>query len=79
MQAICTKYLGPTNTKGARIKAYTESGLSATVAYDHSLNTTENHYNAVKAFVARNPGTGPAWNWISGGIKGGFAWVNTER
>ena len=41
-QAIVTKYLGPTNTKGSRIKA-TCYGGSLTVSYNHSLTDEENH------------------------------------
>lgn len=42
---IETKYLGATNTLGARIKATTVSDRPhrVTVPYDYSLNTEENH------------------------------------
>ena len=46
-QAIVTKYLGPTNTKGARIKATTASGVSETLNWDHSIDPFQNHQNAV--------------------------------
>lgn len=51
-QAIITKFLGPTNTKGARIKAHTGLGntsSSVTIGY-HSLEgslSNENRYRAV--------------------------------
>ncbi len=35
MQAITTKYYGPGNVRGARIKAQTESGIKVWVSYDH--------------------------------------------
>lgn len=35
MKAIQTKYLGPTNYKGSRIKAWADGWGSATVSYDH--------------------------------------------
>ena len=41
-QAIETKYLGPTNTKGGRIKATAWAG-SVTMPYDHALNAEDNH------------------------------------
>lgn len=43
--AVETKYLGPTNTRGSRIKATALSGRgkSVIVPYDHALSTTENH------------------------------------
>lgn len=38
MQAISTKYLGPTDTLGSRIKARTESGQTLTIPYPHELD-----------------------------------------
>lgn len=37
MQAIQTRYLRPTDTKGARIKAWAEAG-SVTIPYPHELS-----------------------------------------
>lgn len=48
MQAITTKYLAPTESKGARIKAECEA-KSITVPYDHSLNTEGNHASAARS------------------------------
>lgn len=42
MQAIQTKYLAPTNSRGARIKA-TCAAKSITVSYAYELNIAENH------------------------------------
>jgi len=53
MIAIQTKFLPATNTKGSRIKAYTGSGYSATVALDHSLAHEVRHFEAVKALVEK--------------------------
>lgn len=47
MQAIETKYLGPTNTRGSRIKATCEAG-SITIPYGNG-NTEECHIEAAKA------------------------------
>lgn len=41
-QAISTKFLGPTNSRGARIKATCDAG-SKVVKWDYSLNTKQNH------------------------------------
>ena len=41
-QAITTKYLGPTNHRGARIKATCDGG-SLTVSRDYALNGADNH------------------------------------
>jgi len=46
-QAILTKYLGPTNFLGSRIKATASAG-SITVSYDHALSTEENHRHAAR-------------------------------
>ena len=36
---VITKYIGPSNTRGGRIKAtYTMTGASTTIGYDHSQN-----------------------------------------
>lgn len=40
---ITTKYLAPTNTKGARIKAESNEGVKVTKPYDYSKNTLQNH------------------------------------
>jgi len=51
MQAITTKFLGPTNTKGSRIKASCWL-KSKTVSWDYSLNVEQNHIEAAKQLVA---------------------------
>ena len=50
LQAITTKYLSPTDTKGARIKATASAG-SITLSWEYSLNTTENHAVAAHALA----------------------------
>lgn len=52
MQAIITKYIAPTNTRGGRVKATCERG-SLTVAWDHQLNIGENHRAACDALCAK--------------------------
>ncbi len=61
MIAIHTKYFGPTNTRGSRIKAYTCSffnnnnkGFTVSVPYDHALSGVDVHFEAVKALVAKH-------------------------
>lgn len=51
LQAITTRYLGPTNTRGARVKATCEAGTH-TVPYDPALSAFENHAAAARALVA---------------------------
>jgi len=45
MQAIHTKYFGPTDFKGSRIKAACQT-KSITVPYDHALDSEEMHRSA---------------------------------
>lgn len=49
-QAIVTKYLGPTNHRGSRIKVKAYAG-SKTYAWDHALDTNENHTKAAYAYA----------------------------
>jgi hypothetical protein len=53
MQAIITKYLGPTNSRGSRIKAIGNTGF-AYWDWNHALNPDENHENAANAFIAKH-------------------------
>lgn len=50
MQAIVTKFLGPTNFKGARVKAACEAG-QIVVSWDDALNVDENHDAAAHALA----------------------------
>jgi hypothetical protein len=64
MIAIHTKYISPTNTRGARIKAYTadwgdRKGFSAVIPYPYEYSFEKCHFEAVKALVKNN---GLDWN-----------------
>jgi hypothetical protein len=54
MIAIHTKYLPASNSSGSRYKAYTNTGFSAFVSADYSLNELDQHFHAVKALVAKH-------------------------
>jgi hypothetical protein len=54
MIAIHTKYLPITNARGSRIKASAPGYKSVTIPYPHELSGVMCHYEAVKAFVAKN-------------------------
>lgn len=45
MQAIVTKYLGPTDHRGARIKARCDAA-TITIPWDDSLDVGDNHQRA---------------------------------
>lgn len=46
---VFTRYLAPTQHRGARVKATAPSGRSITVAWDHALNPEPNHEAAARA------------------------------
>ena len=64
MQAITTKYLSATNTRGSRIKATSTSGISVTVPCRGNLDIEENHKAAVVALVKQLALTG---HYVAGG------------
>lgn len=77
MKAIQTRYLGPTDNKGARIKVEAEGCGSIQRPYDDALSLEENHQAAMMAF-ALNLG----WNydWVGGSLPNGdFAWVRLPQ
>ena len=77
MQAITTKYVGPTDTKGARIKATTsESGDSVTVNYDHARNTDENHLFAANKLKEKLMWRGRMYQ---GSTKTGYVFVIVDH
>ena len=85
-QAIETRYLGPTNTKGGRIKAECWGG-NVTIPYPHELNSGEAHKAAAQALIDkmtalanRHGGSQSIWNtgtWTQGGNAKGTGYVFT--
>lgn len=69
MTAILTHYVGPTNTRGARIVAES-CGLRKVVPYDHSSN--DPHAKAALALILT---AGWGGTWIEGGTRKGSAFV----
>lgn len=76
-QAIETRYLGPTNTKGSRIKATAWKG-SVTLSYDYALNADQNHAKAAQALADKFGWKG---QWAQGAKpKGtGYFFVNIGK
>lgn len=78
-QAIITRYIGPTDTKGSRVRATSASGLTLTLGWDSALGSEENHRAAALALANKH-------NWlnrpntylVSGGLKTGNAYVIIE-
>ena len=54
MIAIQTKYIGATNTRGSRIKAWTDTGFSVSIPYPHEHSHEVCHFQAVKALVQKH-------------------------
>ena len=72
MQAIITKFFGPGNVRGSRIKATAGGGHSITIGYRHDLDTEEAHVAAALALAKKMGWKGTL---IGGGLKTGFAFV----
>ena len=72
MKAIVTKYLGPTDRRGSRIKADDGDGNTATISYPHELSGEAVHFEAVKALCRKMDWKGTL---EPGAIKNGYAWV----
>lgn len=66
-QAITTKFLGPTNFRGARVKA-TCQAASITLNWDHALNHEQNHNAAARALALK---LGWRGRWVGGALPDG--------
>ena len=71
-QAITTKYLGPTNSRGSRVKATCQAG-SVTVSWDHALSSEQNHTAAAEALASKLGwiGDDSDWRLVGGGLPSG--------
>jgi len=66
MQAIITKYLPATNTKGSRIKATAEAG-SVTIPYSYEVNEAGAHRLAAQALTDKLGWTTNSYGALIGG------------
>ena len=71
IQAIVTKYFGPSNVRGSRIKATASAG-SVTIGYDHSLNIEDVHLKAAQALADK---LGWKGKMVQGGMPDGNGYV----
>lgn len=76
MQSISTKYFGPTNNRGSRVKAIASGGESLTVGWRHDLNHDENHRLVALALAKKLNWSG---RWIGGATKTGSVYVRDSR
>jgi hypothetical protein len=67
MQAITTKFVGPTNHRGSRVTARAQAG-KVTVSWDHALDIDANHDQAALALIRKFGWSG---TWHRGGMPGG--------
>ena len=77
MQAIQTKYLGATNTKPPRIKAWCEAG-STTISYPHELDEDRAHQYVADQLRIKLGWIGKHYGQLVGGAlpgNKGYAWV----
>ena len=75
-QAIVTKYIPASNTKGSRVKARAAAG-SVTLSWDDSLNTEANHARAAEALACKQGWPG---QWFMGGLPDdrGYCFVSSD-
>jgi hypothetical protein len=71
MQAIRTKYCGPTNTRGSRIQASCEA-KTIYVPYDHALNRDGNHRAACEELMRVMAEVEIAELWAYSDMVGGW-------
>lgn len=76
MQAIQTRYYGPTNTRGSRIKAWAAAG-SITIDYPYELSGQACHRKAAEALAAKFGWTGDFYGKLVGGQleSGDYAFI----
>lgn len=74
MQAITTKFLGATNTKPARIKATSGSGISVTVSKNYGVTEIQEHARAVIALCKKLNWTNRG-KFLMGGTTDGYCAV----
>lgn len=74
-QAITTKYIGPSNVRGSRVKASCDAG-TVTVSWDHALNSSGNHEYAARVLLEK---LGWSGEWVGGCDKdGNHVFVNVD-
>lgn len=74
-QAIETKFLGPTDKRGSRVKATADAG-SIILDWDHRLNAAQNHCAAARALAQKLDWKGV---WSGGALNdSGYAFVTSD-
>jgi hypothetical protein len=76
MKAIETKYLSPTNTKGARYTAFDLDGNRVTKPAKYNLDSYQNHERVATLLKMKMGWDGKT---VSGATKNGYAFVFVEE
>lgn len=79
MQAITTKVLPPTVTKGTRIKAKTASGLSVTKPWDYELDELDNARRTVIQLIIEKGNDGWHGTWLAAATADGYVFVRDDN
>lgn len=69
-QAVTTKYLGPTDSRGSRVKATAQAG-SVTISWDDALDGADNHAAAAAALAKKYGWDKHSKRMIGGALPGG--------
>jgi hypothetical protein len=69
MQAIHSKYLGPTGVKGARVRATCAHG-SIVIGWDWALNEAQNHAHAARQLQLKIAHQQHADHWLAPMVTG---------
>ena len=75
MKAIQTKYLGPTNSRGSRIKAFDEDNNQVTIPYPYALSGEDVHRKAADALMFKMGWEDNCEIIGSGSIKNGYVFT----
>jgi hypothetical protein len=80
MQAIQTRYLSPTNSRGARIKAWASAG-SVTISYPYELSGQAVHRKAAEALTEKLGWVQPNYEPLLGGClpNGDYCFVFNSK
>ena len=81
MQSIETRFYGPGNARGARIKAQASGGMFVWSDWDYAIGSEENHKQAAIKLIrklgwAHDKTRGDTYgDWYAGGTKNGYVFV----
>lgn len=79
MQAITTKVLGPTDTKGTRIKATTASGVSVTLSWEYADDELDNARRAVRHLIGTKLNDGWHGRYVAAATADGYVFARDDN